>query len=470
MGRVHAHAGRPREGHLYDLSQGLIFWKMIHLRSLLLLALFLRFLLPLAALLVTADPAVFCSPDSYRYLGLAASLAREGRYAGPDGPELFRPPAYPLLVSVGTFVDHPYLVTIFLQALLGCLTVYLIYRSAYLFFGGQRAASFAGLACACDPLLVVYGSMLLSETLFATLLTLAVLLLLRYAASQSVKWLVLSAFAVSASAYVRVIAYFLPFCIAIILAIQGPGRPGWRRVLTHATLFLGICMALLGAWQLRNGITTGYFGFSTQIDLALYAKGKVVAARKERAVRGVSQEVIDELQATSEQPSWSVSQKYAMMRRRGLALILEAPGTFAWIHLKGTFLTLFAPGAAEYRILLRLSPQSIGVLRAVWDRGVIEAGRQLISIPPLMLWITAGMSLALLPYLLLSARTLLRFGSADRAALVIVWSIILYVIVFSGGPSGSARLRVPIMPLLSILVGYELSRLTGCIGKRASPA
>jgi hypothetical protein len=441
----------------------------MHLRHLLLLALALRLLLPLASLAMLGHPEAFCTPDSSGYLHLAAALAQEGRYVGSDGPDLFRPPGYPILVSVGTFLGHPYVVTIFLQALLGCLTVYLTYRTACLFFGGQRAATFAGLACACDPLLVVYASLLLSETLFATVLSLAVLWLLRYIASRSVKWLVLSALAVSACAYVRAMAYFLPFWIAFLLAIRGLGNPGWRRAVTDATLFLGVSMALLGVWQMRNGMLTGYFGFSTQVDRALYVKGRSAAERKEPALHEVLNDMTGGVQAGGETSRFSLSQVYARIRWRGLAWMLESPGAFAWIHLKGMLVTLLAPAGGEYRLLLGLAPQGVGLWSIIWEGGVIEAGRRLVSVPPMMFLIIVGMGVMLLPYLVLPAFTLWRMDSAHRTALVVVWAIILYIIVLSGGYNGSARMRLPAMPLLSMLVGYGVSRLTGGTAGRSRP-
>lgn len=442
----------------------------MRLRHLLLLALALRLFLPATAYLVTRDPETFCTPDSYGYLTLAASLAQEGRYEGPEGLGLFRPPGYPILVAVGVLVGHPYLVTILLQALLGLLTVYLTYRTASLFFGGQRAATFAGLACACDPLLVAYGSLLLSETLFAALLTLSVLLLLKYLADRSVRWLVLGAVAVSACGYVRVIAYFLPVWVAFILAIRGVGTPDRSRVYAHAALFLGMCVALLGAWQVRNGVTTGYFGFSTQIDRAFYARGKVVAPRKEPSVRDMVREMSGGAGAGPQTPRFSLSRGHAIIRWRGILWILKSPGAFALSNLKGMMVTLLAPAGAEYRVLLGLSPEKLGLLRTIWERGVFGAGLQLARIPPVMLWIVVGMGLILLPYLVLPALSLWRMDSAHRIALVVVWAIILYVLVLSGGHNASARLRLPVMPLLSMLVGYELSRLRERNARRSSLA
>ena len=121
--------------------------------SVLALALVLRVLLPVLAWVYTGDPKTFLNNDAPTYLKPAESLLRTGqfqyglvgRHTRPDEPEIVRTPGYPVFLLPGLAAGHVIPVTIALQVLASCLTVYLVYRITLLLFERRRLA----VSCAC---------------------------------------------------------------------------------------------------------------------------------------------------------------------------------------------------------------------------------------------------------------------------------------------------------------------------------
>lgn len=116
---------------------------MVGLRHVIILALGLRLLLLVTALYFTGDPETFTAPDTRHYLQPATTLVKERRYYDGSTPELFRPPGYPILLMLGVLTGHPYLTTLLFQALIGILTVVLVFRTGLLIFRDRHAALFS---------------------------------------------------------------------------------------------------------------------------------------------------------------------------------------------------------------------------------------------------------------------------------------------------------------------------------------
>ena len=88
---------------------------LIRLRYSLALAAVLRVGYATSVYVTTQDCASFAAPDSYDYLEMAGHLVETGRFATAEGPEIFRPPGYPLLLSVGLLTPNVWGITILVQ-------------------------------------------------------------------------------------------------------------------------------------------------------------------------------------------------------------------------------------------------------------------------------------------------------------------------------------------------------------------
>ncbi|MEZ5316598.1 MAG: glycosyltransferase family 39 protein [Vicinamibacterales bacterium] len=190
---------------------------------------------------------------------------------------------------VGTALGAPTAITFGLQVVMGLVTLLLCVDLGPL--GRRRhAGAVAGLLYACEPGQWIHGAFVLSETLFTACVALALAAAARFLVTSRRRWIVVAATAAVASAYVRPIGYLLvPVVLgAVLWAGRRPAGPtargraagghaakasrparaarttrgDWRAYAKAATL---TAVVLLGAWHLRNGMETGYWGFSVPV-------------------------------------------------------------------------------------------------------------------------------------------------------------------------------------------------------------
>jgi len=429
---------------------------------------FVRWILPLLAFIATKDRTVFHSPDTGPYVELARRLAAGRGFSAGGIPEIVRTPGFPVFLLPGILLGHLAAWTIALQVLLSTLTIYLVYKISLALFADHKAALLSALLYAMEPLSVLYSAKLLTETLFTALITFFLYMTIRYFGTGRRRYLAVSALAVAASAYVRPIAYYLPFMLTMILLIRALWvRAGIRRRLTDALLFSVISLGLIAAWQVRNGLETGYSGFSAiaEKNLYFYKAASVVAADEGRSYYAVQKSMgymDDSTYARNhpEQAGWSRAEKLEYMGKEGLRIIVHRPLTYAGIHLKGMLRTILDPGATEYLRLFKRYPRSGGLLGTIIDRGVLATARDLARENPALFWSNVVLFPYLLAYLFFAAAGLAAPRPAGRdVRLVVLVLTALYLWILSGGANSLGRFRHPIMPVLCVLAGWGVSAL-----------
>ncbi len=140
-----------------------------------------------AALEHAAPPTGVVTPDSKGYVALAVDLHR-GQF-GSAAREIFRTPGYPAFLLV-SFVagEHWWQAALLLQIAIDVLLVYLTYRLALALFG-RNAALLAAIFQATSAIATASSMRILSDGLFAMLLTLAILLFVRFWLRGGRAWL-----------------------------------------------------------------------------------------------------------------------------------------------------------------------------------------------------------------------------------------------------------------------------------------
>jgi len=461
--------------------------------SVLALALVLRVLLPVLAWVYTGDPKTFLTSDTPTFLKPAESLLRTGRFqyglvgrhTRPDEPEIVRTPGYPVFLLPGLAAGHVIPVTIALQILASCLTVYLVYRITLLLFERRRLAVCCALLYAFEPLSILYAGLLMSETLFTTMTTLFLYILVKYLRTGSTWALLGAAIALAASIYVRPVGYFLPPILACGLVVWGLAtrrfRPG--RLLAHVALFLIVSMGLTGLWQLRNWREAGYPGFSaiSDINMYYYIGASVLAAREgvpyydmQNRMMGLYQEerrhggkqglgqqhfgVDDDLyiQLHPEQRDWTRAEKYRYIGREGRRIVLEHPVLYARIHLAGIVRTLIDPTAIDYLKHFHLYPHKGGLLGVLVTKGLVRTVLSLARERPLVFWSNLVLEPLLGFYLLFSVVALFSRRFITDPAVLAALGVAAYFLLIAGGPAAEGRFRHPDMPILCIFAGYGL--------------
>lgn len=125
-----------------------------------------------AGVLLFSPDALTSDPDGYR--ALAENLVEHGTLGSQDRPTAYRPPLYPCLLAACVALGPASRGAIGLMHLaLGMGTVWLTFRLGQR-FGLGRWAWLAAVLVACDPILLVQSTLVMTETL-ATFLAVAAL-------------------------------------------------------------------------------------------------------------------------------------------------------------------------------------------------------------------------------------------------------------------------------------------------------
>lgn len=223
------------------------------------------------------------SEDRDGYLGIAHNLASGAGYSSPGTaePTAFRPPLYPILLSLLFRLEPGTAAIGVLHVLLGTATVWLTYQLACRLGWKLGAIAAAGLV-AVDPMLLRYSAYAMTETLFTFLVTLLLVLMCRPDAiddnassppSGSGRALAAGVvFGLSALCRPTIWAFGGLFAVVWIWhRLRRPEitRTSGRRHLVHAGLaVLGVAVTVL-PWGVRNSakldrflITTTHGGYT----------------------------------------------------------------------------------------------------------------------------------------------------------------------------------------------------------------
>lgn len=423
----------------------------------------IRLALAAAAYAVGQDPAAFHVPDSARYLALGRELAERGTFSLDGQPELFRLPGFPLLVAGATAAGFPTAGTIVLHALIGAATTWICFLAGRE-VAGVRTGLWAAALHAIEPTQWASSSLVMTETLFAALVAGCFASAVRYLATMRPGWLIAATVTGAAAAYVRFIGYLLPAALLLpvssILWRSPAGRDlgGLRR---HVAAAAVVAVATLSTWHVRNGVETGYWGFSVQLERAAYFMGGgTVAARQTGAsyidtVRTMPGSGLA-ARATGED---AVSPPADVMRRDGLARMVEHPVLFASTYAAGIGTSLLHPGTATVM-------RPFGEIGR-WD-GTGPAAAQMVTLGrwdharAILAQKGAAYWLLTVPLVLANLFYLTTFAMGARRnwhlpAVRLACALVAYFVIFSGGPDGDSRRRAPFMPIVCVVAATALA-------------
>jgi hypothetical protein len=217
----------------------------LNIRWLLVLAMVLRFV---SIFLLRS----YLHPNTWEFAEYARNIAAGRGYVYGGSPSAYMPPAYPVLLA-GVFMlfgENPaeYLFLALVQAALGVLLVYLVYRLTLTLYADQAKARLAGLFACLYPPFVQMCNEFHSINFYIVLGVAAVLFLVR-AIQQPARWdyLTYSALCSGILQFFRGEAFALVFLFGMLLFFLR--RSG---SLAQPWLFLAIAYACIAPWTLRN--------------------------------------------------------------------------------------------------------------------------------------------------------------------------------------------------------------------------
>lgn len=446
----------------------------------LLTAFLIRFLLPVLAFIFTQEIRIFYGGDTPSYLVPANELLRTGRFTTGGFPELFRAPGFSLLLIPGLVLNRLELVMVGMQIVFSCLTVYLVFKIALIVFKSEKIATACAFLYALEPLSIVYPGKILTETSFTFLLMVLLYCFLVYVEERSLKWLIAAAIVLTISAYVRPIAYYLPFLLSLILVGLAIARPNKKTILIHALMFFSISMGLIYLWNIRNKIVAGYSGFSSVAEVNLYfwhaaavlvAKNGTYLLEQQGMLR---EQLLKALPAAAFEgnifhicacaPDYASLTVLNYMRETAKEIIFSNFFIYFKLRLNGMINLLFNSTPWPYLTLLNVYkiggfthivvPYETEFYQNGWVAGMLY---YLTKTPPIVSITWLILQINLFVYWLLAFIAVpSKFFVKNTPALILL-TVASYFVIITGGPEGSSsRYRHPLMPIICIVAGYGL--------------
>jgi hypothetical protein len=215
-------------------------------------------LLMRSGILLATPGALVDDPDGYRRL--AENLVEHGTLGAGQTPTAFRPPLYPLLLTgCAALGAHARVAIGVLHVSLGVATVGLVFVLARWWGLGKSAAALAALLVACDPILLVQSTQVMTETP-AVFFAAAGLVALTWRGRRSNRreWAALLTGAILALGALCRPAFMLWMIAAGVVMGAASERPTTgRRVLRNVpAYFLGAAL-VLSPWAIRNQLQFG---------------------------------------------------------------------------------------------------------------------------------------------------------------------------------------------------------------------
>ena len=219
----------------------------------LLLVLLMALLMRLAVVGFQFESLSATDPDSYR--AIAVNLVETGVYSLGGDPTAFRPPVYPLILSLGMFLGIPHGIWVGgIHILFGVLTVLLTYRVALMMSHKPVALLAATLVCV-DPILLNQSVLTMTETTATLLGILAIWLLVRTVDNPNKLNIVLTGVTLGVAGLCR--PTFFVFAAMGLLVLMFSKTVPWKKQL-HTNLLVGCCLLVtIAPWVIRNQISLG---------------------------------------------------------------------------------------------------------------------------------------------------------------------------------------------------------------------
>ncbi len=426
------------------------------LNAILILALTLRIALLVAA---TAAPGgQLFTPDSDRYAELGASIIDDGRFAFESRPEVFRTPGYPLLLAsvIWTGAIWPAL-----AAQLGILLD--VAATAGLALLGwllwdQRVGLTAALLHAVNPVAIAASVRILTDGPFAAILLAGLLVVIVAIRTGSVPSICGGAALLAGACFFRPIGLLVAATVLAVLGLRALARPGSRKRWLQLALAGLIVLAPVSLWIARNRSAAGFSGFSSvaEVNLVKYEAAATLAhvesidleAARYRLESRIRRRLAERVQA-------DLQAQAAIYRDEAWRVLRAHPGTWAWVHLRGSLGALL-PGITDAMEVAGLTAGQRGTLAVLQQEGLWAAARHYFGGRWGLVVLAGPFALMLLGRYVLAIVAMVR--GAGRGVRAECWLLLAVagVLLLAGGPASTPRFRVPSAGLISLAAAVGL--------------
>ena len=377
----------------------------------------------------------------------------------PFTPDSIRTPLYPFFLAGLVMVFGNHVAVIVAQMLLASFIPLLGYRIARQLFPDGRLATIAGVFLAIEPLMVHLSSTFQVETFFTLLFLGGFTLFLDYWKEQKVQTLVYATLLFGLATLARPTIQYLP--LLSVLAILFLFRKEWRRGVRHSLVLVGIFLAVLLPWNVRNYITFGSPALSVQSVSVPYAflVPSAIALEKKIGFSTAQQEFNRGVGGITDVEDITLENASEYKRRLPGLLLAHPSGLLKSIGV--TTLTFFThDGYLDVLARLHLDP-SLRLKRPAFML-LFESPKEALALAvslarsPMLIVIFGRIFWTLVALLFVIGAVRVLKTSEHRAKGVFVLLCILYFVLttIAVGLAVNARFRMPVSALILPFAAY----------------
>lgn len=275
------------------------------------------------ALMIHAS-AGFTEPDSASYLAPAYYLL-QGHSLWSDASLWMRTPGYPLFLAAIFRVFGAHLIAVLIvQIVLSSVLIINAYRIVGL-LANTRIALWAAALVAIDYLLVVFSLRILSDLLFASVVSFIFYHFIVFMKNQEKRFYsaLMVGILLAVATLIRPISYYLGPLLIMALLIYCYRRVSAKRIIAWALLLIIPSVLLVGTWQIRNKAVIGTYQYTgiDAINFYQYYAADIVAHQKGITFDAAQQQL--ENQANTHHLTGLVRNDY--YRHEGLKILFTHP-------------------------------------------------------------------------------------------------------------------------------------------------
>jgi 4-amino-4-deoxy-L-arabinose transferase-like glycosyltransferase len=414
------------------------------------------------------DPFRVMHPDSASYENTARALLHNGRFAvspeEPEEPQIMRAPGYPACIAlVYALCGEKTAAVILMQMVVSVCTIAVVYSLAKVLWRSE-VAIIAALLYALDPLAFEYSQLLLTETLFTFLMTLAVYAGVCLALDRPARrgYAMLLGLTLSGATLVRPISYWLiaPILIGLLL-VRRSYRWGWGEILACALLIFVPFAVLVGGWQVRNLRVSGCAQLSCVggYNLLHFKAADIIALRDTIPYEEAREKAVKMVPDTG---GLSRPEVYSLYGRVGMSVIRKHPFLFLRSFMNGAGKMMVVPGETGLLDYMGADADTRGCMGDMRRLSFGEyTEKWFVEKPGLFASFLLAACYLLFIYLC-ALYAVWKIVFSDRGvgpAHLFVWGVVLYFVIVSAALGASPRFRVPVMPFLALYAAEGLSGL-----------
>ncbi|MBI3540460.1 MAG: glycosyltransferase family 39 protein, partial [Candidatus Eisenbacteria bacterium] len=393
----------------------------------------------------SSDPATYDTVAWNLARGAGFSLDSPAATGAPRPyPTAFVPPLVPWMTSLlYRAAGHRYFAAVLLQCVVGALVPLLLAAFAGAFFGGT-VARWAAWIAAVHPLLVFFSGYLLTEATFCATLLLALYMSADWTRTPRAGRALGAGIAWGVAALTRPTALTMPLVVALwAWRPLGLTVGASERAKQLAILALGIALTV-GPWTIRNAIVLHAF-----VPVTTGGGGALMVANNPRTWD------VPESRGGADSESYRAALAGAYRGLNEIQIDARARAE-TWAFMRARNAEWAAVVAAKLARFWRLTAEGGGT--GSWQR----AGSPLAALraDPLLLW-----SLVTLPLALWGALRALRGPRRWFQSLPLL--VVLHFTLIAAVFFGSLRMRVPIEPMVALLVAVGADDLRRRLRARA---